>query len=71
MKCPKCGSEDWIYTDDEREIHELDDNGSTIQIDFPCYCPYCGSNFYRRDVFVHSGEKTEWIFDGEFIEESE
>lgn len=73
MKCPKCGSEAWVYVDDpcETVVRELGDNGGAIQVDFPCYCPYCNSAFFRRDVFVHSGEKTEWIFDGDFIEESE
>ena len=71
MKCPKCGSDDWVYTDNEREILELDDNGHAIQIDFPCFCTDCGCEFFRREVFVHSGERTEWIVDGEFIEGSE
>lgn len=65
MKCPNCDSEDWNYTEDRPIISELDDNGYAIQLDFKCHCPECECVFYRREVFVHSGE-TEWI-----VEESE
>lgn len=72
MKCPKCGSEAWVYVDDPCEVVLREsDSGDAIQVDFPCYCPYCDGAFFRRDVFVHSGEKTEWIFNGDFIKESE
>lgn len=66
MKCPNCGSEDWEYTEGCPIISELDDNGYAIQIDIRCYCYDCKEFFCRRDVFVHSGKKTEWI-----VEESE
>lgn len=71
MKCPKCGSDGWIYTDDEHQIRDLGGNGYALQIDFPCYCPYCECEFFRREVYVLSGRETEWIVDGEIIEESE
>ena len=61
MRCPNCDSENWDYTESCPIINELDYNGYTIQIDFGCYCNDCKESFYRRDVFVHSGKKTEWI----------
>lgn len=66
MSCPNCDSENWDYTEERPIVHELDDFGYAIQLDFPCRCPDCGCEFYRREEFVHSGKKTIW-----FVEESE
>lgn len=66
MSCPNCDSENWDYTGEPPIIHELDDVGYAILLDFPCHCPECECTFYRREEFVHAGKKTAW-----FVEESE